>query len=104
MPLNILAALTVKGIMQREQLKGTLHLWAGVAEEQLAGKAYLVRAGIFKDVDICLFTHVASNMGVTWGSSSSSPAWFPWSTPSTAKARTPAVLPGADEVLWMRWN
>src|SRR2546421_9899605 len=48
---NIAAALTVKEIMQREKMPGTLVLWPGVAEEQLAGKAFLVRAGVFKDVD-----------------------------------------------------
>src|SRR5437868_10615881 len=55
---NIAAALTVKEIMQREKMPGTLVLWPGVAEEQLAGKAFLVRAGVFKDVDVVLFTHV----------------------------------------------
>ena len=71
-PLNILAALAVKRVMEREHLRGTLQLWPGVAEEQLAGKAYLVRAGLFKNVDVCLFTHVSNNLSVTWGPSSSS--------------------------------
>ncbi len=68
-PLNILAALAVKQVMEREHLKGTLRLWPGVAEELLATKAYYVRAGLFRDVDICLFAHVAANFGVSWGSS-----------------------------------
>lgn len=65
--LNITAALAVKRIMQREGLKGTIKIWPGVAEEQLAAKAYYVRAGLFRDVDIVLFTHVSSNMSVSWG-------------------------------------
>ena len=64
---NIAAALTVKEIMQREKMPGTLVLWPGVAEEQLAGKAFLVRAGVFKDVDVVLFTHVGDDLGVSWG-------------------------------------
>ena len=68
-PLNILAALAVKKVMQREHLKGTIELWPGVAEELLGTKAYYVRAGLFKNVDICLFAHVASNFGVSWGAS-----------------------------------
>ena len=68
-PLNILAALAVKKVMEREHLKGTIELWPGVAEELLGTKAYFVRAGLFKDVDICLFAHVGSNLGVSWGSS-----------------------------------
>jgi aminobenzoyl-glutamate utilization protein B len=39
MPLNILAALAVKQIMEREHLKGTIRLWPGVAEEDLGTKA-----------------------------------------------------------------
>jgi aminobenzoyl-glutamate utilization protein B len=38
-PLNIVAAIAVKRIMQRDKLPGTLVLWPGVAEEQLATKA-----------------------------------------------------------------
>jgi aminobenzoyl-glutamate utilization protein B len=68
-PLNIIAALAVKKVMEREHLTGTIRLWPGVAEELVGAKAYYVRAGMFKDVDICLFTHVAANMGVSWGPS-----------------------------------
>ncbi|MGO9257074.1 MAG: peptidase dimerization domain-containing protein [Bryobacteraceae bacterium] len=68
-PLNIIAALAVKKVMEREHLQGTLQLWPGVAEEEVAAKAYFVRAGLFKNVDVCLFTHVASNMMVSWGPS-----------------------------------
>ena len=66
-PLNILAALAVKKVMEREHLQGTLQLWPGVAEEEVGAKAYFVKAGLFKNVDVCLFVHVASNIGVTWG-------------------------------------
>jgi aminobenzoyl-glutamate utilization protein B len=68
-PLNIIAALAVKKVMEREHLTGTIRLWPGVAEELVGTKAYFVRAGMFKDVDACLFTHVASNLGVSWGAS-----------------------------------
>jgi aminobenzoyl-glutamate utilization protein B len=64
---NIAAALVVKEIMEREKIPGTLMLWPGVAEEQMAGKAFLVRAGIFNDVDVVLFTHVGDALSVTWG-------------------------------------
>src|SRR5689334_23248563 len=71
MPLNITAALAVQKIMERDHLPGTIRLWPGVAEELLGAKAYYVRAGAFKDVDVALFAHVGSNMGVSWGDSSS---------------------------------
>jgi aminobenzoyl-glutamate utilization protein B len=64
---NIVAALTLKKIMEREKISGTLMLWPGIAEEQLGTKAYYVRDGVFKNVDACIFTHVASNLGVGYG-------------------------------------
>jgi aminobenzoyl-glutamate utilization protein B len=66
-PLNITAALAVKKIMEREHLPGTLKLWPGVAEELVGAKAYFIRAGLFRDVDVSLFAHVGSNLGVGWG-------------------------------------
>ncbi|HEY7448739.1 MAG TPA: amidohydrolase [Vicinamibacterales bacterium] len=68
-PLNIVAAIAVKRLMQREKLPGTLVLWPGVAEELLATKAYYVRAGIFKDVDVVLYNHVGTNLTTGWGDS-----------------------------------
>src|SRR5215471_863384 len=68
-PLNITAALAVKKIMEREKIPGTLMLWPGVAEELLGTKAYYVREGLFKDVDVCIFAHVGSDLQVSWGDS-----------------------------------
>ena len=67
LPLNITAALAVKKIMERDKIPGTLRIWPGVAEELVGTKAYFVREGYFKDVDIALFTHVGSNLGVSYG-------------------------------------
>jgi aminobenzoyl-glutamate utilization protein B len=69
-PLNIVAALAVKKVMERDRLPGTLMLWPGVAEELLAAKSWFVREGLFKDVDVVLFSHVDSNLKVAWGSGS----------------------------------
>jgi aminobenzoyl-glutamate utilization protein B len=69
---NIAAALAVKRLMERENLSGTLVLWPGVAEEQLGGKPYLVRAGVFRDVDAVLFSHVGTEFGTSWGPMSGS--------------------------------
>jgi aminobenzoyl-glutamate utilization protein B len=66
-PLNITAAIAVKKIMEREKLPGTIRIWSGTAEELVGTKAYYVRAGLFKDVDVALFTHVGDTMGVSWG-------------------------------------
>ncbi len=64
---NITAALAVKKIMEREHLPGTIQIWPGVAEELVGTKAYYVRDGLFKDVDIVLFSHVDDNLATSWG-------------------------------------
>jgi aminobenzoyl-glutamate utilization protein B len=64
---NITAAIAVKKIMEREKLPGTIRVWPGTAEELLGTKAYFVREGLFKDVDVALFTHVSDALSVTWG-------------------------------------
>ncbi len=66
-PLNITATLAVKQIMEREKIGGTLILWPGIAEELVAAKAWFARDGKFDGVDLCIFTHVANNLGVSWG-------------------------------------
>jgi aminobenzoyl-glutamate utilization protein B len=64
---NIVAALAVRDLMNRHNIAGTLVLWPGVAEELVAGKAFMVRDGVFKDVDAVIFTHVGSNLETGWG-------------------------------------
>jgi aminobenzoyl-glutamate utilization protein B len=64
---NIVAAIVLKEMMERDRIPGTIRIWPGTAEELVATKAYFVRDGYFKDVDVTLFTHVSSNLGVSWG-------------------------------------
>ncbi|NQW04693.1 MAG: amidohydrolase [Acidobacteria bacterium] len=64
---NITAAIVLKKIMERDNIPGTIRIWPGVAEELVGTKAYFVRAGLFKDVDVALFTHVGNSLGVSWG-------------------------------------
>lgn len=72
---NIVAALAVKEIMERDDISGTLLIWPGIAEEQVAGKAYFVRDGVFDGVDVNLFTHIGSNFGVSWGQAGGNALW-----------------------------
>jgi len=72
---NIVAAIVVKELMEREGVNGTLLIWPGVAEEQVASKAYFVREGVFDDVDVNLFTHVGNNFGVSWGQAGGNALW-----------------------------
>jgi len=67
---NITAAIALKRIMEREKMPGTIRIWPGVAEELVGTKAYFVRAGMFKDVDAVLFSHVDSNLSTSYGGTS----------------------------------
>src|SRR5262245_50128592 len=51
---NVAAAIVLKQMMEKYKLPGTLKLYPGVAEELVATKAFFVRAGLFKDVDVML--------------------------------------------------
>jgi aminobenzoyl-glutamate utilization protein B len=64
---NVAAALSVQEVMRSSNIAGTLMLWPGVAEELVGGKAYMVRDGVFRNVDAVIFTHVADNLAVSWG-------------------------------------
>ena len=70
MAVNVVGALAVKKVMEREKIAGTIVIWPGVAEELVGSKAIYVRDGLFKDIDITLFCHVASDLGVSWGTQS----------------------------------
>ena len=66
-PLNITAALALQKLMEKYRLPGTLKIYPGVAEELLGTKAYMVRAGLFKDLDVMLGSHVSNEFATSWG-------------------------------------
>ena len=51
------AALSIKELIEAGKLKGTIRFYGTPAEEDLAGKVYMARAGLFNDLDICLDWH-----------------------------------------------
>jgi aminobenzoyl-glutamate utilization protein B len=53
------AAIAVKDLIQAGKLKGTIRFYGTPAEESVSGKAYMVRDGLFKDVDVALAWHPA---------------------------------------------
>jgi aminobenzoyl-glutamate utilization protein B len=67
MAVNVTAALVVKQLMQKHGIQGTLKIYPGVAEEQLGTKAFMVRAGLFRDLDIMLGVHVGNEFGSSYG-------------------------------------
>jgi aminobenzoyl-glutamate utilization protein B len=51
------AAVAVKELMQAGKLKGTVRFYGTPAEESVGGKIYMVREGLFSDLDVCLDWH-----------------------------------------------
>jgi aminobenzoyl-glutamate utilization protein B len=61
------AAHALKTVMERYQFPGTVAISFGPAEEQLASRPFLVRAGYFKDADAALLVHIGDNFGTGYG-------------------------------------
>src|SRR5690242_4012636 len=61
------AAYAVKRVMERYKLPGTVVLSYGPAEEQLVSRPFLVRAGLFKDIDAALLIHIGATFGTGVG-------------------------------------
>ncbi len=67
MAVNVVAAIVLKQMMENHNIAGTLKIIPGVADELVATKAFFIRAGLFKDVDIVLGTHVGSEFATNYG-------------------------------------
>jgi len=62
-----LAAVALKEYMEKNGVAGTLRYYGTPAEEGGDGKVYMVRAGLFRDVDVVLHWHPADRNSVTNG-------------------------------------
>ena len=51
------AAVTIKEWIEQNNIKGTIRFYGTPAEEGGSGKVYMVRAGLFEDVDVVLHWH-----------------------------------------------
>ncbi|GAL34961.1 aminobenzoyl-glutamate utilization protein B [Vibrio maritimus] len=56
---SIGAAIALKNHMEKEGIAGTIKVIGCPAEEALNGKNYMVSAGVFDDLDVCLHNHPA---------------------------------------------
>ena len=61
------AAFAVKQVMQRYNLPGTVAVSFGPAEEQLASRPFIVRAGYFNDVDAVIYLHIRDSLATGYG-------------------------------------
>src|SRR6267378_1814954 len=54
---SVAAAIAIKNWLQETGTKGQIRVYGTPAEEGGGGKVYMVRAGLFKDVDVALYGH-----------------------------------------------
>lgn len=66
---SVAAAIAVKEQLAAGNFKGTIKVFGTPAEEGGSGKVYMVRAGLFEDVDVALHWHPASSNSASAGSS-----------------------------------
>jgi len=62
-----LAAIALKQYMEAHHIAGTLRYYGTPAEEGGSGKVYMVRDGVFKDVDVVLHWHPGDSNAVSNG-------------------------------------
>lgn len=63
------AAAAVAAAMRKHGLDGTIKFFGATAEEQLVGKAYAVKRGVYKGLDAFVDWHPGSSNGASWSSS-----------------------------------
>jgi aminobenzoyl-glutamate utilization protein B len=66
---SIQAAVAVKNWMKATGQKGTIRFYGTPAEEGGSGKVYMVRAGLFNDVDTVIHWHPGDRNGISMSSS-----------------------------------
>ena len=95
-PCSTAAAIALKNWMQANNVKGTLRMIGTPAEEGGSGKVYMVRDGVFNDVDSRaiqteVFELPATCFAEDEGSFTNSCRWLQWHTPA---------VPPPGEALW----
>ena len=66
---SLFAAVTIKEWMAEKKIPGVIRFYGTPAEEGGGGKVYMIRAGVFKDVDVVLSWHPSDENGASLKSS-----------------------------------
>jgi len=61
------AAIALKNVLQKFGLPGTIKVFGSPAEETVISRPYMVRAGLFKDVDAVIDNHSSSGLSTSYG-------------------------------------
>ncbi len=67
--MQALTVVTMKDIVRQKNLDCTLKYFGSPAEEMLISRPYMIRAGLFKDVDVVIDCHNAESFSTTYGTS-----------------------------------
>jgi len=62
---SVAAGIEIKKLIEQKKLSGTVRVYGCPAEEGGSGKVYMVRAGLFSDVDVVIHWHPGADNGVT---------------------------------------
>jgi len=63
----VAAAIATKKAMEQFGIKGTIKVFGSPAEEILASRPYMVRAGLFQEVDAVIDNHSSGDFGTAYG-------------------------------------
>lgn len=63
---SVAAGIELKKLIAEKHFKGTIKVYGCPAEEGGGGKVYMVRAGLFNDVDVVLHWHPGDNNGIEY--------------------------------------
>ncbi len=64
---GIAAVIAVKRSMEKNKLQGTIKFFGSPAEETVISRPYMVREGVFKDVDAVIDNHTSSELSTSYG-------------------------------------
>jgi aminobenzoyl-glutamate utilization protein B len=62
---SIAAGIAIKQLLEQRKFNGTIRVYGCPAEEGGSGKVYMVREGLFKDVDVVIHWHPGADNSVT---------------------------------------
>jgi aminobenzoyl-glutamate utilization protein B len=61
------AAIAVKEAMEKYHIKGTIKVFGSPAEETIISRPYMIKAGLFKDVDVIIDNHSSAGFNTSYG-------------------------------------
>lgn len=64
---GVAAAIATKNSMEEHNIKGTIKFFGSPAEETIISRPYMVRAGVFDDVDAVIDNHSSSSLSTGYG-------------------------------------